>query len=56
MTINNTILLYYELPAFPLHGVLIQICLLFQNVKLLQQFMSPHTGMVYDPTRTGMKL
>lgn len=30
-------------------------CLLFQNVKLLQQFISPHTGMVYDPTRTGKK-
>lgn len=27
----------------------------FQNVKLLQQFISPHTGMVYDPTRTGKK-
>ncbi|XP_041810872.1 28S ribosomal protein S18b, mitochondrial isoform X1 [Chelmon rostratus] len=25
-----------------------------QNVKLLQQFISPHTGMVYDPTRTGV--
>lgn len=25
-----------------------------QNVKLLQQFISPHTGMVYDPTRTGL--
>lgn len=24
-----------------------------QNVKLLQQFISPHTGQVYDPTRTG---
>lgn len=30
--------------------------LLFQNVKLLQQFISPHTGMVYDPTRTGKRL
>lgn len=27
--------------------------LLLQNVKLLQQFISPHTGMVYDPTQTG---
>ncbi|XP_029299090.1 small ribosomal subunit protein mS40 [Cottoperca gobio] len=25
-----------------------------QNVKLLQQFISPHTGKVYDPTRTGV--
>ncbi|XP_068455203.1 small ribosomal subunit protein mS40 [Clinocottus analis] len=25
-----------------------------QNVKLLQQFISPHTGMVLDPTRTGV--
>ncbi|XP_058474493.1 28S ribosomal protein S18b, mitochondrial [Solea solea] len=25
-----------------------------QNVKLLQQFISPQTGMVYDPTRTGV--
>ncbi|XP_071357259.1 small ribosomal subunit protein mS40 [Trachinotus anak] len=25
-----------------------------QNVKLLQQFISPHTGQVYDPTRTGV--
>uniref|UniRef100_A0A8C7XYZ9 Small ribosomal subunit protein mS40 n=1 Tax=Oryzias sinensis TaxID=183150 RepID=A0A8C7XYZ9_9TELE len=25
-----------------------------QNVKLLQQFISPHTGAVYDPTRTGV--
>ncbi|XP_041868274.1 28S ribosomal protein S18b, mitochondrial [Melanotaenia boesemani] len=25
-----------------------------QNVKLLQQFISPHTGMVYDPIRTGV--
>nr|XP_020480469.1 28S ribosomal protein S18b, mitochondrial [Monopterus albus] len=25
-----------------------------QNVKLLQQFISPETGMVYDPTRTGV--
>ncbi|KAE8282407.1 28S ribosomal protein S18b, mitochondrial [Larimichthys crocea] len=25
-----------------------------QNVKLLQQFISPHTGMLYDPTRTGV--
>uniref|UniRef100_A0A3Q3FB18 Small ribosomal subunit protein mS40 n=1 Tax=Labrus bergylta TaxID=56723 RepID=A0A3Q3FB18_9LABR len=25
-----------------------------QNVKLLQQFISPHTGEVYDPTRTGV--
>ncbi|XP_035489020.1 28S ribosomal protein S18b, mitochondrial isoform X1 [Scophthalmus maximus] len=25
-----------------------------QNVKLLQQFISPHTGMVYDPTQTGL--
>ncbi|KAM4725860.1 small ribosomal subunit protein mS40 isoform 2-T2 [Anableps anableps] len=25
-----------------------------QNVKLLQQFISPHTGMVYDPTLTGL--
>ncbi|KAM9775715.1 28S ribosomal protein S18b, mitochondrial [Syngnathus typhle] len=25
-----------------------------QNVKLLQQFISPHTGVVYDPTRTGV--
>ncbi|KAM4549967.1 small ribosomal subunit protein mS40 isoform 2-T2 [Fundulus diaphanus] len=25
-----------------------------QNVKLLQQFISPHTGMVYDPTLTGV--
>uniref|UniRef100_A0A3Q4I9G1 Small ribosomal subunit protein mS40 n=1 Tax=Neolamprologus brichardi TaxID=32507 RepID=A0A3Q4I9G1_NEOBR len=24
-----------------------------QNVKLLQQFISPHTGMVLDSTRTG---
>uniref|UniRef100_A0A4W5NN61 Mitochondrial ribosomal protein S18B n=1 Tax=Hucho hucho TaxID=62062 RepID=A0A4W5NN61_9TELE len=24
-----------------------------QNVKLLQQFISPYTGVVYDPTRTG---
>ncbi|KAJ8367669.1 hypothetical protein AAFF_G00313690 [Aldrovandia affinis] len=25
-----------------------------QNVKLLEQFISPHTGIVYDPTRTGV--
>ncbi|XP_070702186.1 small ribosomal subunit protein mS40 [Pempheris klunzingeri] len=25
-----------------------------QNVKLLQQFISPHTGQVYDPTYTGV--
>ncbi|XP_070841395.1 small ribosomal subunit protein mS40 [Chaetodon trifascialis] len=25
-----------------------------QNVKLLEQFISPHTGTVYDPTRTGV--
>ncbi|KAM8840085.1 small ribosomal subunit protein mS40 [Spinachia spinachia] len=25
-----------------------------QNLKLLQQFISPHTGMIYDPTRTGV--
>ncbi|XP_037650688.1 28S ribosomal protein S18b, mitochondrial [Sebastes umbrosus] len=25
-----------------------------QNVKLLQQFISPHTGTAYDPTRTGV--
>ncbi|KAG8004974.1 28S ribosomal protein S18b [Nibea albiflora] len=25
-----------------------------QNVKLLQQFISPQTGMLYDPTRTGL--
>lgn len=25
-----------------------------QNVKLLQQFISPHTGKVYDPTLTGV--
>ncbi|CAJ1083620.1 28S ribosomal protein S18b%2C mitochondrial [Xyrichtys novacula] len=25
-----------------------------QNVKLLQQFISPYTGEVYDPTRTGV--
>ncbi|KAM6899581.1 small ribosomal subunit protein mS40 [Xenentodon cancila] len=25
-----------------------------QNVKLLEQFISPHTGMLYDPTRTGV--
>ncbi|XP_026155918.1 small ribosomal subunit protein mS40 [Mastacembelus armatus] len=25
-----------------------------QNVKLLQQFVCPHTGMVHDPTRTGV--
>uniref|UniRef100_A0A3B4B7K3 Uncharacterized protein n=1 Tax=Periophthalmus magnuspinnatus TaxID=409849 RepID=A0A3B4B7K3_9GOBI len=24
-----------------------------QNVKLLEQFISPYTGMVYDPTKTG---
>ncbi|CAB1320725.1 unnamed protein product [Coregonus sp. 'balchen'] len=26
----------------------------YQNVKLLQQFISPNTGIVYDPTRTGV--
>lgn len=26
----------------------------YKNVKLLQQFVSPHTGIVYDPTRTGV--
>ncbi|KAL7382405.1 hypothetical protein ABVT39_021669 [Epinephelus coioides] len=26
----------------------------YQNVKLLQQFISPHSGMVYDPTLTGV--
>ncbi|KAK3525427.1 hypothetical protein QTP86_031559 [Hemibagrus guttatus] len=26
----------------------------YQNVNLLQQFISPHTGMLYDPTRTGV--
>ncbi|XP_075907778.1 small ribosomal subunit protein mS40 isoform X2 [Nelusetta ayraudi] len=26
----------------------------YQNVKLLQQFISPQTGMVFDPTRTGV--
>ncbi|XP_008279228.1 small ribosomal subunit protein mS40 [Stegastes partitus] len=26
----------------------------YQNIKLLQQFISPHTGMVFDPTRTGV--
>ncbi|XP_078123454.1 small ribosomal subunit protein mS40-like [Sander vitreus] len=25
-----------------------------QNVKLLQQFISPHTGLLYDPTQTGV--
>ncbi|XP_061822782.1 small ribosomal subunit protein mS40 isoform X2 [Nerophis lumbriciformis] len=25
-----------------------------QNVKLLQQFISPYTGMLYDPTKTGV--
>ncbi|XP_029975881.1 small ribosomal subunit protein mS40 [Salarias fasciatus] len=25
-----------------------------QNVKLLQQFISPHSGVLYDPTRTGV--
>ncbi|XP_076013186.1 small ribosomal subunit protein mS40 [Genypterus blacodes] len=25
-----------------------------QNVKLLQQFISPHTGTVYDPSQTGV--
>ncbi|CAL8371622.1 unnamed protein product [Boreogadus saida] len=25
-----------------------------QNVKLLQQFINPYTGKVYDPTRTGV--
>ncbi|KAG7225335.1 hypothetical protein INR49_027315 [Caranx melampygus] len=25
-----------------------------QNVKLLEQFVSPRTGLVYDPTRTGV--
>lgn len=24
-----------------------------QNVNLLQQFICPYTGIVYDPTRTG---
>lgn len=27
-----------------------------QNVKLLQQFINPYTGTVYDPTRTGKPL
>ncbi|XP_071775248.1 small ribosomal subunit protein mS40 [Centroberyx gerrardi] len=26
----------------------------YQNVKLLQQFINPYTGTVYDPTRTGV--
>ncbi|KAM9326491.1 small ribosomal subunit protein mS40 [Gastrophryne carolinensis] len=26
----------------------------FRNVKLLEQFICPHTGVVYDPTRTGV--
>ncbi|CAB1350879.1 unnamed protein product [Coregonus sp. 'balchen'] len=26
----------------------------YQNVKLLQQFISPYTGILYDPTRTGV--
>ncbi|XP_036411061.1 28S ribosomal protein S18b, mitochondrial [Megalops cyprinoides] len=26
----------------------------YQNVKLLEQFISPYTWMVYDPTRTGV--
>ncbi|KAL7830243.1 hypothetical protein SRHO_G00313700 [Serrasalmus rhombeus] len=26
----------------------------YQNVNLLQQFVSPYTGLVYDPTRTGV--
>ncbi|XP_031441478.1 28S ribosomal protein S18b, mitochondrial isoform X2 [Clupea harengus] len=26
----------------------------YQNVKLLQQFVSPYTGLVLDPTRTGV--
>ncbi|KAM4020422.1 small ribosomal subunit protein mS40 [Anomaloglossus baeobatrachus] len=26
----------------------------YRNVKLLQQFICPHTGVVYDPTRTGV--
>ncbi|KAI1902432.1 hypothetical protein AGOR_G00044700 [Albula goreensis] len=26
----------------------------YQNVKLLEQFISPYTGIVYDPTRTGV--
>ncbi|KAI4897803.1 hypothetical protein NFI96_021950 [Prochilodus magdalenae] len=26
----------------------------YQNVNLLQQFISPYTGIVYDPTRTGV--
>uniref|UniRef100_A0A4W3GKI4 Small ribosomal subunit protein mS40 n=1 Tax=Callorhinchus milii TaxID=7868 RepID=A0A4W3GKI4_CALMI len=25
----------------------------YRNVKLLEQFISPHTGQMYDPTRTG---
>ncbi|XP_042202071.1 28S ribosomal protein S18b, mitochondrial [Callorhinchus milii] len=26
----------------------------YRNVKLLEQFISPHTGQMYDPTRTGV--
>ncbi|KAM6958809.1 small ribosomal subunit protein mS40 [Aplochiton taeniatus] len=26
----------------------------YQNVQLLQQFISPYTGIIYDPTRTGV--
>ncbi|CAL8297152.1 unnamed protein product [Lota lota] len=32
------------------HNVIIH----HQNVKLLQQFINPYTGTVYDPTRTGV--
>ncbi|KAJ8341987.1 hypothetical protein SKAU_G00319150 [Synaphobranchus kaupii] len=31
-----------------------KIAIHYKNVKLLQQFVSPHTGIVYDPTRTGV--
>ncbi|KAJ8267391.1 hypothetical protein COCON_G00125630 [Conger conger] len=30
------------------------IAIHYKNVKLLEQFVSPHTGIVYDPTRTGV--
>uniref|UniRef100_A0AAZ3PW79 Uncharacterized protein n=1 Tax=Oncorhynchus tshawytscha TaxID=74940 RepID=A0AAZ3PW79_ONCTS len=34
-------------------GVTVQWTIAFlQNVKLLQHFISPYTGVVYDPTRT----
>jgi len=42
---------YYTLKLFSLIYSIFPL----QNVNLLQQFICPQTGMLYDPTRTGNK-